>query len=413
MARNYIREVDAVHHLSAITACQCRQNPKNDHILQDELLEFQRLKARIALSFLLGSELYFAQSRSTSVLKQAQFGSHSETTLILTNPEVTSLVEVLAGVLRHRSKEGAGGYSAFTFNAKLIVLSLRRLLASHENQLKFARKQGLQLNALLLKVLALHSLQSDLFIDPEAAEGACLSLYLLSNYGFQDIPFLPEFFGNVRTHESIAAKVVTAYIDTESVTLTGKHAASQVLLRLKYLVFSGSAAELASRCGVNAMASDFAFESDLLEACKRVFVPNLKIGSRPDESIFDRPILRRKTIRGFHPRKSMINWGDNKVVDSFPNALQAVKDLSFNSTKVRHLGAIDEILIANNAMHCANGEKTESYNYIWSWQDTAGGIQRNLEQQNSSATFLSFGGPSNGKSTFEPLNVIDALCGIR
>lgn len=68
-------------------------------------------------------------------------------------------------------------------------------------------------------------------------------------------------------------------------------------------------------------------------------------------------------------------------------ALIAVQQLSFGSTKVRHLDAIDDVLIANNIANSANGEKTESYNYWWSWQENGDNIQQrfsNLRSESSS-----------------------------
>lgn len=44
---------------------------------------------------------------------------------------------------------------------------------------------------------------------------------------------------------------------------------------------------------------------------------------------------------------------------------------------------IDDILIANNIANSANGEKTESYHYWWSWQDAAHHIQNKLERSRS------------------------------
>ena len=38
---------------------------------------------------------------------------------------------------------------------------------------------------------------------------------------------------------------------------------------------------------------------------------------------------------------------------------------------MRHLGAIDDILIANNIAKSASGEKAETYNYWWRWEDDA------------------------------------------
>jgi phosphosulfolactate phosphohydrolase-like enzyme len=54
---------------------------------------------------------------------------------------------------------------------------------------------------------------------------------------------------------------------------------------------------------------------------------------------------------------------------------------------VRHLDAIDDVLIANNIAHSANGEKVEGYDYWWSWQDTAREIQTKLSSQRSGDLF--------------------------
>ena len=106
-------------------------------------------------------------------------------------------------------------------------------------------------------------------------------------------------------------------------------------------------------------------------------------GAKPSSDIFDRPILRSRA-----PRKGSTRapWDNRSTISVFSSALQAVQQLSYGSTKVRHIDAIDDILIANNIVNSANGEKTESYNYWWSWQDTASEIQRNLERQRSAET---------------------------
>lgn len=53
------------------------------------------------------------------------------------------------------------------------------------------------------------------------------------------------------------------------------------------------------------------------------------------------------------------------------SALYAVQQLSFGSTKIRHNGPIDDILIANNIASSADGLETESYGYKWTWKDEA------------------------------------------
>lgn len=69
----------------------------------------------------------------------------------------------------------------------------------------------------------------------------------------------------------------------------------------------------------------------------------------------------------------------------------AVQHLSFGSTKVRHLDQIDDVLIANNIANCANGEKTESYNYWWSWQDNGADIKQYFSRQRSTESSAMFG----------------------
>lgn len=71
------------------------------------------------------------------------------------------------------------------------------------------------------------------------------------------------------------------------------------------------------------------------------------------------------------------------TVSIFASALQAVQQLSYGSTKVRHTDPIDDIQIANNIANSANGERTESYNFLWTWEDKASEIQRKLERQTS------------------------------
>jgi hypothetical protein len=222
---------------------------------------------------------------------------------------------------------------------------------------------------------------------------------------------LPALFGDVDVTKSLVAKVLTAYSNSNNTPPAGKHAASQIRLRLKYLVVSGTAAQLAATMGGSGTsASDFTFGPSLRAKCQDVTAANPKVGARPDENIFDRPILRRRIPRHFKRSRRLINWKDNEEVDFFPNVVQAAEAFSFNSTEIRHLGEIDDILVANNIAHSANGEKTESYNYMWSWQDTASEIQRHLEHQQSSDSFLSFAAHRTG-GEMHSIDFIDTLCG--
>ncbi len=108
-----------------------------------------------------------------------------ESVLLLTETEVTLLVELLANTINNRGKEGPGGYSAATFSLKYVLFAIRCLLTNYLNQLRFMNTADVKLNALLMKALALHSLMRAPTVDAEAAEFASFSLYLQSNHGFQ------------------------------------------------------------------------------------------------------------------------------------------------------------------------------------------------------------------------------------
>lgn len=405
-AREYVRESDAVHILSLITASE-RIGKCNSHpFVEEELLEFQRLKARMALAYLIGSEGHFGQPRIRGCATSHVFANKDDSALIVTEPEVTRLVELLATTLHRRAKEGAGGYSAATFSVKYVLFALRGLLTQYENQVKFSNAQGTQLNTLLLKALAMHSLGNVVFIDEEAAEHAAYSLYLLSNYFLEDKTFLPSLFGHEKPQQSLTAKVLTAYAQRDVISPAGKHAADQLLRRLPYLHFDGTAADLAVRSGSSTTASDFDFEESLIKAAAP-FMVVLKAGARPDKDIFNRALLRRRVVRKESSKSHKLVW-DHQSTETFPNALQAAQEFSFNSSKVRHLDAIDDVLIANNIVHSANGDKTESYNCIWNWQETAGDAQRNLEPKPSSESFFT---QATKVDAIPALSLLDSLCG--
>lgn len=99
--------------------------------------------------------------------------------------EVVALLGLLADSLQQRSKAGAGGYSAATFNVKWVLYAIRCLVTNILNQIQFTNVAGVRLNVLLMKVLALHALRNSTVIDAEAAEYAAFTLYLLSNRGFK------------------------------------------------------------------------------------------------------------------------------------------------------------------------------------------------------------------------------------
>jgi hypothetical protein len=138
----------------------------------------------MALAYLVGSDGHFGQPRRrmTNVYSDCDF---DDSAIVVTEPEVTSLLELLANTLQQRSKDGPGGYSAATFNVRWVLYAIRCLATHTLNQIQFVNVAGVRLNVLLMKVLALHALQNSASIDADAAEYASFTLYLLSNYGFK------------------------------------------------------------------------------------------------------------------------------------------------------------------------------------------------------------------------------------
>lgn len=230
----------------------------------------------MALAYLVGSEGHFGQPRRrTSSNVYSDSSNFDDSVIVVTEPEVTSLLELLANTLQQRSKDGPGGYSAATFNVKWVLYAIRCLATHTLNQLQFVNVAGVRLNVLLMKVLALHALQNSAAIDADAAEYASFTLYLLSNYGFTvriqsghcsecwllvtqvslsifllQSPFLPGSFGSddkIAGTGSLSAKVLTSYILMENITSAGRHAADQLLLRLRYLCFRGTMSDLVRR----------------------------------------------------------------------------------------------------------------------------------------------------------------------
>jgi hypothetical protein len=123
------------------------------------------------------------------------------------------------------------------------------------------------------------------------------------------------------------------------------------------------------------------WDREILESLKETKIETRLCGVPPSKDIFHRPILRSRKPR--NGPESKAPWNNLATLSIFSSALQAVQQLSYGSTKVRHLDAIDDIMIANHIAASANGERTESFNFLWTWQDRASEIQRNLERQTS------------------------------
>eukprot|EP00549_Striatella_unipunctata_P011912 CAMPEP_0118677806 /NCGR_PEP_ID=MMETSP0800-20121206/2841_1 /TAXON_ID=210618 ORGANISM="Striatella unipunctata, Strain CCMP2910" /NCGR_SAMPLE_ID=MMETSP0800 /ASSEMBLY_ACC=CAM_ASM_000638 /LENGTH=425 /DNA_ID=CAMNT_0006573539 /DNA_START=320 /DNA_END=1597 /DNA_ORIENTATION=+ len=391
--------------------------------------QFQRLKARMALAYVVGSEGNFGQPKAAV---SAVTGTAEDSAIIIASFEAHLFIELLANTLHQRGKDGRGGYSASTFAPSGVLYALRCLLTNYMNQSTFATKMGYALNILLLKSVAMLFSDNNPGVDAEAAEHACFSLYLLSNYGFKR-PFLPKKYGPTEIVEdatwqesfelngeaeklkksdepedTLGEKILSAYLQMDNVTPAGKHAAEQILLRWPHLIFGNAPMKN------NIPETDFDLDADVLQRTKDVAVDRTRQGAKPRSDIFSRPILRSRA-----PKKGNQGapWGNKAAVRVFPSALLAVDQLSYGSTKVLHMNAIDDIQVANNIANSANGEKTESYNYWWSWEDKANEISKHLQRSRSESSTPSLMNLIKAKTQKkkrndeEPLSIFGFNCG--
>jgi hypothetical protein len=201
----------------------------------------------MALSYLIGSQGHFGQSKLRSAASTVNSNA-ADSDLVMTASNIEGLLELLTNSLHLRRKEGPGGYYSVSFSLKHVLFALRCLLTHTSNQKAVAKLVGREVNILLMKVLTRHTMDQSVgtFVDAESAENACFSLYLQSNYGFEKAPFLPivysaptkaEMEDQVSTRKDLAAKILVSYLEAPDVRPAGKHAAEQLLLRLRYLKY--------------------------------------------------------------------------------------------------------------------------------------------------------------------------------
>jgi hypothetical protein len=194
----------------------------------------------------------------------AHAGEECESAAILAVHETHSLVELLSHCLKGRGKDGAGGFSAATFTLKGVLYGIRCILSEPKNREVFAASTGdnaRRLNALLVKAVSRYALLDDKAdtMDAEAAEHAVVSIYQMSLYGldeelidfacpFGQATFLPAAFGiGIRLEgKEVLAKVLISYLKKDGISARGRHSANQILLRVDYLKFAGTVADLVS-----------------------------------------------------------------------------------------------------------------------------------------------------------------------
>jgi hypothetical protein len=185
--RQRLVDLDAVLLLSLIT--QFAESHDRDGEFEFDtpdhlrIMDFQSLKARIALAFILASNGHFGQPSQAT--EQSELDDDDRDALTLTKVDILQLLELLANTLHSREKAGAGGYLAYTMSPKMVIKAIRCLLVELKNQMQFSQVTGTRLNSLLLKAVAMHVFGGMPIIDVETAEDAVITLYLQSCHGFK------------------------------------------------------------------------------------------------------------------------------------------------------------------------------------------------------------------------------------
>ena len=390
---------------------------------EEQQKDLQCLKARMVSAFLFGSEGHFGQmpvnppqsiSNHSHTHGQGQWDHGDE--LLIKGKEAPLLVELLANTLHGRGKSGPGGYNGTTFNAKKVLFAIRCLLTHPLNVKTFFVTCGIKLNVLLLKALALHAIEEVPSVDFEAAEDACFSMFLLSNFGFMG-PFLPPLESGYPFEN-----IIYCYSRKKTCTAVGKHAATQLLLRHPHLQMNGGLDDDEPR---NIQVSDLELGDALLHAAESIEIRGGTVGAEPLDDIFGRPVTRKR-LPGAAANaggKMPTPWDAGNTLSSFNSAIEAVQELSFGSKYRDNTGAfIDEIAIANNIAKCANGETgAESYGFEWGWEDGGGsgsGINENDVRKRlndfRSGRIDSFKGLLKNvrkERTSEPITIFGINCG--
>jgi hypothetical protein len=187
--------------------------------------------------------------------------------------------------------------------------------------------------------------------------------------------FLPESLGMGYNSRSLVAKVLTSLLENRSSTLAAQHAATQLLLRLKYLILDDTDAVTTGTGLRRSLVPDYGFDRSTTFIAKQMSVANkVRSGAKPRVDVFTRRIVRCDVLRN----------GQELV---FPSAVDAMQEVSFGSVYAKHAGPMDDIWTANNIADCADGKRPACYGFSWSWADPQATHHRGGRKKNSLLAF--------------------------
>lgn len=150
---------------------------------------------------------------------------------------------------------------------------------------------------------------------------------------------------------SLVAKVLVKLKELVIATPATQHAASQLLLRIKYLICIDTDA-----AATMATAADLGWDGPLVAAVRQVVLPHkVRSGAAPRADLFNRAVVRWRrqrrpgsTTTTTTQKGSQGTWTEETT--TYPSALHAVQELTFGSTKVRLVDPIDEVEIGTRCI---------------------------------------------------------------
>jgi hypothetical protein len=167
---------------------------------------------------------------------------------------------------------------------------------------------------------------------------------LLTSLNFLQSLFLSNQLGRNYHAKSLVAKVLCCFKDMD-VSPFALHAANQLLMRLKYLVFD-DASSIRNH-------TDYALDVRFIQTCRNIHTGKIQSGAKPRADILER----------------RVRCGN---IDIYASVLHAVvQNFSFESKQMSIAGmdTKDDVVLANNIAACADGNARDSNGLAWTWVD--------------------------------------------
>eukprot|EP00525_Craspedostauros_australis_P006107 CAMPEP_0198114984 /NCGR_PEP_ID=MMETSP1442-20131203/6205_1 /TAXON_ID= /ORGANISM="Craspedostauros australis, Strain CCMP3328" /LENGTH=238 /DNA_ID=CAMNT_0043772395 /DNA_START=339 /DNA_END=1055 /DNA_ORIENTATION=- len=179
-----------------------------------------------------------------------------------------------------------------------------------------------------------------------------------------------------------------SYLHTPFITDAGRHAAEQLLLRLRHLAFHWSIHDVALHKGRVPSTSDLTFGGGLLGDIGRIRVEKRLDGAEPSGNIFNRRVIRLRRSRSTAAEVDHDAANANSIPSGtmYVSALHAAQGFSFRSSKseASSRDSIDDVDTANRIAASASGTiGGGAFGYEWRWYEDDGDSAGNVSEKDS------------------------------